>query len=280
MRELMGFDDLPLVSIVRAPTVAGMVREMDREVGALARSGPIALYPQATGAPFFFVHGGDGEVLPFVSLARAVGVERSVFGIRARGIDDGAEPCGSIEEMAAEYLDAMRSIQARGPYALGGFCFGGAVALEMARQLAAAGETVSLLLLVDPRLKRPDGLRFDVWLSVRRFHQKSLLRSIGRRILRRPKPDPADGAPSEIERSIARLRETYEPRPYLGRSVLILSDGHALHEIPAWYLKTIVPNAQTIRLPIGHSELVRSPGVDTLAREIRSALVCMPSSGH
>ena len=60
IREFTGYDDLPLVSIVRAPTVAGMVRELDRAVSALARSGPIALHPEASGEPFFFVHGGDG----------------------------------------------------------------------------------------------------------------------------------------------------------------------------------------------------------------------------
>ena len=211
-------------------------------------------------------------MLGFAALARAVGVERSVYGIRARGIDDGADPCASIDEMAAEYVDAVRSAQRHGPYSLGGFCLGGAVALEMANRLEAAGEAVSLLLLVDPRLPRPHGLRFTLWLSARRFREKTLLRSIGRRILCRPRPGPGEGAPSEMERVIARLREAYVPKRYLGPSVLVLSDDHSQYEIPLWHIKRIVPNARTIRLHLGHSAMLRQPGVGALAREIRVAL--------
>jgi thioesterase domain-containing protein len=43
----------------------------------------------------------------------------------------------------------MRAVQPSGPYYLGGYCFGGTVAFEIAQQLHAAGERVDLLLLLD-----------------------------------------------------------------------------------------------------------------------------------
>ena len=51
--------------------------------------------------------------------------------------------------MAEAYVHDMRSRQPSGPYAIGGYCFGGNVAYEMARVLEGMGETVDLLLLID-----------------------------------------------------------------------------------------------------------------------------------
>jgi thioesterase domain-containing protein len=54
-----------------------------------------------------------------------------------------------MEDMAAHYLQVVRSHQPEGPYYLGGYCFGGNVAYEMARQLQAQGGQVALLALLD-----------------------------------------------------------------------------------------------------------------------------------
>ena len=43
----------------------------------------------------------------------------------------------------------MRNVQLEGPYFLGGHCFGGVVAFEIAQQLQAAGQKVGLLALCD-----------------------------------------------------------------------------------------------------------------------------------
>ena len=272
IREFTSNRDLPLVSIVRAPTVAAMVRELDTTGAVLARSGPIALRPDAAGDAFFFVHGGDGEVLNFVALARALGNERAMYGIRAQGIDDGETPPASIEEMAAGYVDAVRSMQQHGPYALGGFCLGGTVALEMTNQLVAAGEAVPALVLVDPRLPAPGDHRYRLWLAARLLRQRGSPRAALSRTLRRSRPDPAASWMSETERKIARMRESYEPKAYLGPAVVILSNQHEQYDIPEWHLRRVVPNARTVRLDLDHTPMLQSPGVDTLAREMRIAL--------
>jgi len=58
----------------------------------------------------------------------------------------------TIEEMAADHVRQIRQSMHNGPYYLGGYSIGGLIAIEAARQLQAAGETVSLLFLVDPHL--------------------------------------------------------------------------------------------------------------------------------
>ena len=51
--------------------------------------------------------------------------------------------------MAAHYLAALRRVQPRGPYYLGGYCFGAAVAYELARQLRAGGDEVALVAVIE-----------------------------------------------------------------------------------------------------------------------------------
>jgi thioesterase domain-containing protein len=79
-------------------------------------------------------------------MARYIGTERPFYAIDPHGVHD--EPPHSIEEMAAARLQLVRQVRPHGPYVLGGFCNGGLVAFEMARQLEAAGEKVDSLVLV------------------------------------------------------------------------------------------------------------------------------------
>jgi thioesterase domain-containing protein len=53
----------------------------------------------------------------------------------------------TIEALAARHVADLMRVAPRGPYRIAGFCYGGVVALEMARQLAESGERVSLLAL-------------------------------------------------------------------------------------------------------------------------------------
>jgi thioesterase domain-containing protein len=90
----------------------------------------------------------------YTNLARYLGPEQPVFAFKSRGLD-GLEEFGSIEEIAAHYVQDLRAFQPRGPYWLGGYCFGGNVAYEMARQLRQQGANISLLALIN--CAPPDG---------------------------------------------------------------------------------------------------------------------------
>jgi thioesterase domain-containing protein len=101
--------------------------------------------------PLFFVHGDyeHGGVYCH-NLARHLGPEQPLYSVTPHGLDGGPLPW-SIETMAADRVAALRAIQPTGPYRLGGFCNGGVLAFEMARQLQNQGESVEALLLVDSR---------------------------------------------------------------------------------------------------------------------------------
>jgi hypothetical protein len=258
IRDLIGDPNLPLTSIVRAPTPAAMAREMFDNVGT-GRSGVVPLKESGSQTPIFFVHPGDGEVLAYAALARKLGDDQPAYALRAPGVDDGAAMYPSLVDMAAHYVDEIRRVQPAGPYILGGFCVGGAIAFEMAGQLAAAGEEIAAVLLLDPRFPRPHGPRYHAWRAWRRFRvARSFARSSAA-------PEEADAFAPGLER----IRELYRPRPLDLPATVILSDGFAAYSLPTWYLRSIVRRPTTwTEIGGDHVALLLPPTVDLVAREI------------
>ncbi|MGK4585674.1 amino acid adenylation domain-containing protein [Kitasatospora sp. HPMI-4] len=140
---------IPLSEFIAAPTVAELAGRL-RSGGAQTAFDPLVpIRPGGAGRPVFFVHPMGGNVLCYVRFARYLPEGRPFYALQAAGADPGTEPLGSVEELAAEYISALRRTQPSGPYVIGGWSFGGFVAFEMARQLQAAGEEVEQLVLLD-----------------------------------------------------------------------------------------------------------------------------------
>jgi amino acid adenylation domain-containing protein len=138
---------LPLSALFGAPTAETLSALLRNAPEAQTPSPLVAIQPRGSRRPFFCVHAAGGSVFPYVGLAQRLGVERPFYGLQARGADDMAEPATSVEEMAADYLVAIRAAQKEGPYLLGGWSLGGSIAFEMARQLRARGVAASLIML-------------------------------------------------------------------------------------------------------------------------------------
>lgn len=83
------------------------------------------------------------------SLALLLDPELTVYGLKPFSKANYPILHTRIEEMAAFHIGTMRSVQARGPYLLGGLCAGGLIAFEMARQLQRTGERVAMVALMD-----------------------------------------------------------------------------------------------------------------------------------
>jgi thioesterase domain-containing protein len=94
------------------------------------------------------VHGAGGNVLFLWGAARSLAADRSVFAFQARGVSRGDEMDPTVEAMASRYVRELRDA-ASGPYLLAGYSGGGVVTMEMVRQLQAAGERVSHVVLFD-----------------------------------------------------------------------------------------------------------------------------------
>lgn len=109
----------------------------------------VPIQPAGSRPPFFCIHGFGGGVADYAELARLLGPDQPFFGIQARGLDGQGEPASTVEEMATDYVRAIQSLQPEGPYHLGGYCLGGVVAFEMARQLEEQGERVATLAILE-----------------------------------------------------------------------------------------------------------------------------------
>jgi thioesterase domain-containing protein len=110
----------------------------------------VPLWQHGTQPPLFIVHGRHGQAFVAPHFMHLLGDDQPVWAFQARGLDGLDEPHATVEDMAAEYLVAMRAVRPHGPYFLGALCAGAYVAIVMARRLRASGERVLPLLLLDP----------------------------------------------------------------------------------------------------------------------------------
>jgi len=140
---------LPLSTLFGTTTIARLAELIQGELTTESWDCLMPIQPAGTKTPFFCVHGVGGGVLGYRDLSRFLGNDQPFFGLQAVGQDGVGEYDTSIEAMASRYIDVMRSQQPVGPYRIGGYCFGGVVAYEMACQLERMGERVSVLALFE-----------------------------------------------------------------------------------------------------------------------------------
>ncbi|MBW5481626.1 non-ribosomal peptide synthetase [Streptomyces bambusae] len=148
IRSVMGVK-LSNRGIFETPTVAQLTDKLGTGQDG---DGFEVLLPLRTGGerpPLFCVHGAGGLSWPYSTLLAHIAAEYPVYGLQARGLNGEGAIATSVTEMAADYVEQIRSVQPSGPYHLVGWSFGGLVAHEIATQLTEAGERVALLANLD-----------------------------------------------------------------------------------------------------------------------------------
>jgi thioesterase domain-containing protein/aryl carrier-like protein len=135
--------------VFSAPTVAGLIAQMSFSSLRNSLSMLLPIRAQGSRPPFFCIHPGGGLSWCYMPLARFVPADIPLYGLQPRGLDGKSALFGSVEEMAAGYIEEIRKVQPTGPYHLIGFSFGGAGAHEVAVQLQEAGEEVAALVIMD-----------------------------------------------------------------------------------------------------------------------------------
>lgn len=290
---------IPLSALVESPTIeqlAGFIaKSRDGLRPAFSHLVPI----QANGIrpPFFCVHGAGGTVLSYVDLARHLGPGQPVYGLQSQGLDGKSPFLTRIEDMAAAYVKEVRALQPNGPYYLGGYCMGGTIAYEMARQLKAQGQQIALLALMDTlnwANAKPKTWADSLSVASQKlyFHLRNfLLLSLGNKLtffrekakvlrgrlairfgsLRRTAS--VDGAGVDL----VRLWQTndqallaYTPRPYAGRIVHFRpARQYSLDSLPEREWDGLAQRGvEKIVLPVYPAGMLLEPFVETLAARI------------
>lgn len=169
-------------------------------VASALNSGPpaiVPLKPEGRRPPLFAIPGHNGDVFCYIALAGHLDADQPLFGVQPPGLD-GTEPLERLEELARYELEQIRLYRPHGPYLLAGYCAGGTLAYEIARQLSERGEHVALLALFGspfPTLYR--------WPSRTRFRIEDLARR-GIRQLRLLAASPASERLAHVRTTLAR----------------------------------------------------------------------------
>ncbi|QBG95888.1 amino acid adenylation domain-containing protein [Xanthomonas oryzae] len=103
------------------------------------------------------VPGAGDNVAAFVDLAAALGDAWSIYGLQPRGLQRDQLPHGTVESAATAYVAWVIEELPDRPIHLLGHSFGGWLAFDLARQLAAHGRTVASLTLLDAEVPGADG---------------------------------------------------------------------------------------------------------------------------
>ena len=292
--------DAPL----RAPTLREMATLIDTGA-ASSHTGLVLLRSGRDTPPVFCVYGA----LLYRELSQHLQPGRSVYGaylaeevswLSAQSSDKARAL--SIPEMAVQYMAMLRSVQPQGPYVLVGESFGGLIALEMAQQLKASGDSASLVVMLDchaPNTNymstRPLPVRIKLHLQLLRERG---LTYVAERMERRRKL-MWEGVASQLPAVLRALRLTmprkileaagdltqrrathkasdaYQPTAYDGKVLLFRAEERNLFEWDEgqdlgwgrWLTQLSIE-----QVPGNHLSILRSPNVEVLAARLNRYL--------
>ncbi|MEK8015651.1 MAG: KR domain-containing protein, partial [Candidatus Parabeggiatoa sp.] len=289
-------------SLLESPTIAQLV-ELIAEIESPSATQvlPDSLVRLQRGnpakKPLFLVHPVGGTVFHFRELVRHLNDEQPVYGLQSQGLDGKTAPLTKIEDMATHYLDALRVVQAKGPYLIGGYSFGGSVAFEMAQQLQISGQQVASLIFID--VAGPDqmqqvpmkfeqgwetqvlafmmeeGSHFTDWLDKLNACQTGAERL--QYFLQHNKTLPANLELSDIQRFVSVITAnfqamlTYTPQVYSGDIVLFKAKERGPFNPPnpelSWS-QIVTGNIKNHEVPGNHLTMNLSPNVEVMVKQL------------
>ncbi|MEC1623777.1 amino acid adenylation domain-containing protein [Bacillus mojavensis] len=148
IREALGVE-LSIGNLFEAPTVAGLAERLEMGSSQSALDVLLPLRTSGDRLPLFCVHPAGGLSWCYAGLMTSLGTDYPIYGLQARGIGQQEALPKTLDDMAADYIEQIRTIQPKGPYHLLGWSLGGNVVQAMATQLQKQGEGVSLLVMLD-----------------------------------------------------------------------------------------------------------------------------------
>lgn len=270
---------LTLTALIQAPTVEEMTRLVQEQNSSW--SPLVTMQAEGSAPAFFFVHGLGGTVMRFHELARHMAPDQPFLCFQAQGMDGNLAVLNDVHEMAELYLLHLRKAQAEGPYYLGGYSFGGLVAMEMARRLAESGEEIGLLALIDTYLVGPDSesslvkrflsLSFEQKLAYLKKRATRYRRGIKRRIDALSLPAPV----KVVREACAVAEKKYRPATMPVPVVLFRASEKALRGLDnsqnGWQ-RYAAAGLEIHEIDGDHGNILNEPKVGELAAALRSRL--------
>jgi thioesterase domain-containing protein len=277
VRVVLGAE-LPVRAIFEAPTAAALANRLDLPPAEEERGILLPIRAHGTKEPLFCIHPGLGLSWCYMPLSRYVPPDRPLYGLQARGIDGTGELARSIQEMAADYVAQIKSVQVSGPYNLLGWSLGGIVAHEIAVQLQTVGERVGSLIIMDAyppdkELSPPssdEGSEIP-WQEPELAEVADMIRQDGAHLVAGV-PDEELAVLARVFQNNARLMQAHKPSRADGDLLLLVATEGKPEGFSATakWVPYVSGNVLESRLPCRHTELMRPDMLEQARGDISS----------
>lgn len=270
--------------LAAAPTVAEFARRLgQRRPAADLQPTTVALRPVSDGrradssaTALFCFTGAGASALCFVPLAQRVGAETAVYAFEPSGLNKGTLPDWSIQRAVQRHLADLRRIQPRGPYTLIGHSLGAHIALETARQLEAGGESVDLVVMLDPWLSPRVAREVPGATVTLQTDEANGFRTWWERQKTVPLAGLFFGDYNRKTRAVEEVGMIagyrHRPLPWNGRALLILS--HLNSDDPRLWPRILTGDVQSMVLDCDHHSMVRPPHIDAVVGALMASRAC------
>lgn len=269
--------EIPIREVMLKPTIERLAVVV-RAGGQFSGEEPvIELRAGASRELVVCVHPAGGTAFCYLPLGAMLPVEVAVLGVQSPGVNPGGVMASTVEEMAQEYLDKL-SLSNHESLVICGLSYGGVIAYEMARRLAAAGHTRVSAVLLDARIAEDAAEREAIGpVGSEEFYEK-LVRFNG------AYPAIADDQLQRYFRVYNHHRLTlksYQPQVSSARMIYVQAtwdDGSATDVVAAWR-RRCAGELRVEAVDSGHWEMLEAPSLHKVAQFITDELATLRGLG-
>ena len=265
--------NLEVTDVFKRPTIIQLVNHELDFTNKKQISSIIKIQTTGNKKPLFLIHSAGGMANCYMGLADLLPAQ-PIYGLN--------DPCFgekngffSLENMASTYIKIIRECQPEGPYFIGGWSFGGNVALEIARQLTEQRDLVAKVILIDSvnlkKLHNDNKHDFEEMMFLKGHQPQSLDGEITSCInfLDMENSNFMETLAVEIQRNRKLLSE-YQPTIYLGDVVLLRAEEFNSSLFAGW--QEIIPYLKVVSVKGAHSKLFDKEYIQSVRASLIEAL--------
>jgi len=235
----------------------------------------------------------------------------NIYGIQAYGLVDLHPINIENHHLSEEYVRLIKKIQPQGPYLISGWCIGGVIAFEMARQLEQAGEKLKALIMFDSETYGVNKYRFTLdsetnyinsllenqkcavnqiestvessWrsatdvLDIKGKVEPCIIDKIDKAIVD-AMPENAYNSATEFIchlntiRTLSRLRDVYEPSQRIEANAYFINPTDGRGVYPERWNPFLKKGVNVVNVDGDHFSMFKKPNVVTLSNELKKIL--------